>query len=306
MLERSGKETMPYPPSLPPLRPWLLLLVLPALVACGAEEDDTPPPPTNTAPFAQAPAPAPAPGQVVPAAPGQVVPAPPVEGAPAPPQAAAPGQGMVTVIANSNPPGALVTGGGRVLGTTPLTQQVPVPAPLPGQTQTFPFTFTLDGYQPATLQASPVNGTISITAALAPMVQPQAVPGAPGQEPGQTPPSGGEPQEFTVRGRGGGPIFDNHTTRGAATVRQDCVIDRLRVRLRGSHTYYGDLHITLTGPDGRTYSLARGGRQNPFRTHVVSRARGRRSQGQWRLAVADRLNADSGNLDGWTLQFLCR
>ena len=252
-------------------------------LGCGGDEDDTPPPPPETAS---------APGT------GQTGTTPQV----APP----PGQVMVTVAANSTPPGAQVTGGGRQLGTTPLQTQVPVPAPQPGQVQTFAFTFNLDGYQPATINASPVNNTISITAALAPAVQPEEVGGDDeGDDEGDDGDEGSGPQ-ITVQGRGGGPIWDNHTTTGHAVVSESCVVDRLRVRLVGTHTYYGDLHISLRDPDGRTYSLANGGRRNPVRTHTVRRASGRQARGRWTLSVADRLAQDSGVLRSWGMTIRCQ
>lgn len=256
--------------------------MLAVLASCGGgDDDDAPPPPTNTAP------------NVVTAAPG-VPPAP----------AAPPGQVMVTVIANSTPPGAMVTGGGRELGVTPLQTQVPIPAPQPGQVQTFAFQFAMAGFQPATINASPVNNTISITAALAPMVQPQEV--ATGGGGGGGDDDADEAGEIRVNGQGGGPIYDHHTTNGFAVVGQDCTIDRLRVRLNGQHTYYADLHITLRDPSGNSYSLASGGRANPFRTHTVRRAVGRQARGRWTLAIADRLAQDSGVLRAWSLSLRCR
>src|SRR5690606_10675785 len=154
----------------------------------GGDEDDTPPPPpVGSGPQGS--------GQL-----GQSA------------QGAPPGQVMVTVAAHSTPPGALVTGGGRQLGIAPLRTLVPVPAPRPGEVQTFAFTFELAGYQPATINASPVNNTISITAALAPAVQ---------SEPGNAQGGGdGEPSELQVTGRGGGAIYDNHTTPATAEVEQ--------------------------------------------------------------------------------------
>jgi hypothetical protein len=259
------------------------------LMACGDDEDDTPPPPPTTA---TAPAQGPQQGQQ----PGQ--------GAP-------PGQVMVTVVANSTPAGALVTGGGRQLGTTPLQTQVPVPAPQAGEVQTFAFTFNLDGYQPATINASPVNDQITITAALAPAVQAEEVQQGAGEggddgDGGDGGDDGDDGNTITVTGRGGGRIWDNHTTTGHATVTESCVIDRLRVRLVGTHTYFGDLHITLRDPNGRRYSLARGGRRNPFRTHTVRRAAGRQARGRWTLAIADRLRQDSGELRRWAMAIRCR
>lgn len=255
----------------------MLSICLAALLfvpACGSDDDDDAPP-------------APQPNAVV---------VPPVPAAP-------PGQVMVTVVANSTPPGAQVVGGGRSLGNTPLTAQVPIPAPQPGQPpQTFAFNFAMEGYQPATINASPVNNTIHITAALAPAVPPQVVPVEAGGDPG----GGAGGPEFTVNGQGGGAIWDNHTTTGSATVGQSCVINTLRVRLGGNHSYYGDLHITLSDPDGHSYSIARGGRQNPFRSHTVRRASGRQARGVWRLAIADRLAQDSGTLNSWSMTFTCQ
>lgn len=213
-----------------------------------------------------------------------------------------PAQVMITVAASSTPPGARVSGGGRELGVTPFQTQVPIPAPQPGQPpQTFQFTFTLDGYQPATMTATPVNNTISITAALAPAVQPQEVAvGEPGGEEGD---DGGP--EITVQGRGGGPIFDNHITTGTATVDQPCIIDRLRVRLNGTHTFMSDMIVTLRGPNG-TYMLQNHQRTNVFRTHIVRRAVGDQAQGQWTLSINDNVGQDAGALRGWSMGLRCR
>jgi hypothetical protein len=258
----------------------VVLMTTLGIAACGGDEDDTPPPPppTGSAPFVSPPA--------------------------QPPVAQPPGQVMVTVTANSTPPGATVTGGGRQLGITPFTTQVPVPAPAPGEVQTFAFTFELQGYQSATLTASPVNNTISITAALAPVVQPEVVSTTVNADADG---DGDEAGELRIVGQGGGPIYDHHTTTGSAVVDRDCTIDRLRVRLNGTHTYFGDLYITLRDPNGNSYSLARGNRgSNPFRTHTVRRAEGRQARGRWTLAIEDRLAQDSGVLRAWSLSLRCR
>jgi hypothetical protein len=253
------------------------LISVSVLAACGESEDDTPPPPPQTVntPF--------------------------VNGQPTGQPVAPPGQVMVTVNANSNPPGATVTGGNRQLGVTPLTTQVPIPAPQPGQTQTFAFVFSLDGYQPATINTSPMNNVISITAALAPATQAVEV-GGEGE--GDTGAGGG--REVTANGRGGGPIFDNHTTTGTAVVDESCVVDRLTVRLEGTHSYFQDLRITLRDPQGHSYTIQRSSRRNPFRSHVVRRASGRQARGTWNLAIADTLAQDSGVLRSWRLSMTCR
>lgn len=107
-----------------------ILFSLVGLIMCG-EEDDTPPPPRPAAPPAQA---------------------------------------TVTVTATSAPVGATVTGGGRLLGSTPLTTQVPVTPVAPGApAPVYAFQFSMPGYMPATVNASPVNGSITLMAALVPM-----------------------------------------------------------------------------------------------------------------------------------------
>ncbi|MBZ0117908.1 MAG: proprotein convertase P-domain-containing protein, partial [Sandaracinaceae bacterium] len=180
----------------------------------------------------------------------------------------------------------------------------PVPAPTPGQLQTFAFTFQMQGYQPATINASPVNNTITITAALAPMIvqdqQQQVGPDT------QVPIPVGGGRVLNVTGGGGGPIFDNHTTTGSANVDEACTIADLRVRLSGNHSFYRDLIVTLRGPGGQNYSLQRQSQQNPFRSYAVSRARGRSAQGRWVLAIEDTLRQDSGQLRAWSMTITCQ
>lgn len=260
----------------------LLLISMLQIAACGGDDDDTPPPPPvdNNANDGTG-----------------------TDTDNSTDTAAPPGQVMVTVTANSTPPGAMVTGGGRQLGTTPLTTQVPIPAPTAGQTQTFAFNFTLAGYQPAVINASPTGGQISITAALAPVTAPTPVGNDPNAPVGATPTGGG--RELSVRGRGGGQITDHRTTTGTADVSESCIIENLRLRLVGDHQYYGDLHITLRGPNGR-YTIRRGGRDNPFRSHNVRRARGDQAQGRWVVAIEDTMNQDRGVLRGWSMTIQCR
>lgn len=217
---------------------------------------------------------------------------------------APPGQVLITVAASSSPQGATVTGGGQMLGLTPFTTQVPIPAAQPGETQTFQFTFQLPGFQPATVSASPINNTITLNAALAPMV---AATGAVDPTTGQaTPPDTGGGGTFTVRGPAGGRIWDNHTTTSAARVEQSCVIRSLSVDINGSHTYNSDLVVSVRGPDGTNYQLQSHASRNPFRTHAVRRAAGHPSQGVWTLAIADTVGADSGELRGWSMTVRCR
>jgi len=251
---------------------------------------------------------------------GGVAPPAPPESAPPTAPAVPAGMVMVTVSASSTPPGATVSGGGALLGTTPLVTSVPVPAPAPGVTQTFAFTFQLPGYQPATVTASPVNSTINLSAVLSPMVAggpPAGGPptgtlgAAPTGAPTGVPPSGAPAgpvppgTRFTVSGTGGGRIYDDHATTATATVPTVCRVNTLRVVVEGRHTYHSDLVVRLAAPDGETFTLQNHTSRNPFRSHSVTRARGHMSVGVWTLSVSDTVGADSGNLDGFSLEFTC-
>lgn len=232
------------------------------------------------------------------------------------------GHVLVTVSAASQPPGATVTGGGAMLGRTPLTTQVPVPAPRPGETQTFEFTFQLPGYRSQTITASPVNNTLTLNVLLQPELPtapesgpatpstptPPADATTPSTPTTPTPPTGAltHGSTFSVQGRGGGPIVDFSQAVATANVEQNCVIGRLDVTAFGSHTFNSDLTVLVIGPDGQRYELQRRSRANPFRRHHVRRARGRTSRGTWQLIVRDDVRADSGELRGWRLDFACQ
>ena len=207
----------------------------------------------------------------------------------------------ITVNAQSNPSGATVTGGGQPLGSTPLTARVPIPATAPGEPPpSFDFVFAKDGYQSATLQATPVNGQITITAALAP----DSVAGGPEKTPPVSAESPDEPIE--VVGRGGGAIRDHAATTATASVEHPCVVDDLRVTLTGRHSYYQDLVVSLRSPGGQSYVLHRRRSSNPFRRHRLPRARGQSAQGDWRLVIRDTVDQDTGRLSGFRLRVTCQ
>jgi hypothetical protein len=197
----------------------------------------------------------------------------------------------VTLTANSTPAGAMVQRAtGEVLGTTPLVSQIQIPADQLGLPQTF--TFNLAGYQPSVAQAVAVNNTITLEAALVSMGG--AMPGIPGM-----------PRNITVSGGGGGAIYDYHTTTASATVNESCVVQAMSVTVRGNHSFYGDLVVRLSGPNGQSASLASRGSSNPFRTYSIQRAIGTQAMGTWRLSVRDEAGADSGNLAGFTMNLTC-
>jgi hypothetical protein len=205
-----------------------------------------------------------------------------------------PGLVMVTVSASSNPPGAEVTGGGRPLGVTPLSTQVPVPAPPPGQpAQTFDFVFSKQGFESTTIQAAPVNGVINITAALAPT--------------GGVPTGGdGAGRVLEITGTGGGAIPDRGSASATATVEEDCVIDSVAVIVGGSHSYNRDLVVRLTPPEGGALTLQNQQTRNPFRTYRPRTLEGRQARGEWTLRINDELDEDSGRLRRFALRIECK
>jgi hypothetical protein len=194
----------------------------------------------------------------------------------------------VTLTANSTPAGAIVmTANGQNLGVTPLVSQINVPQAQIGLPQTF--SFTLAGYQPATAAAVPVNNAITIQATLTP------VGGVPT----------GVPRTITVSGSGGGRIYDHHTTSARAMVAESCMVQSMRVRIRGNHSYHSDLTVSLRGPAGQSATLQRQRSRNPFRSYTVTRANGTQAQGQWTLSIRDTVGADSGHLNGFSMTLTC-
>jgi hypothetical protein len=221
------------------------------------------------------------------------------------PVAPTPGLVNVTVSATSTPVGAHVQGGGRPLGTTPLTAQVPIPAPAPGQPPpSFDFVFTLAGFDPETVRAAPVNGRIDISATLvAAGTTPPDEGGEEGEE-GEEVVEGG--RELSIASGSGGALRDHQTATAAAEVGEACTIGRLSVAVRGRHSYHRDLVLTLVAPSGERYTLQRSQNRNPFRTYRVPRAVGEEARGRWTLRVDDTLDEDSGNLGGFTLNLVCK
>lgn len=115
------------------------MLILVLLCGCG---NGAPPPPAPAVAVGPAPT---DPGLMQPAAPASLT--------------------TVTLSASSEPAGAVVTANGQMLGTTPVVGPVTVPVAGAAPVQ---LTFQLPGYQPTTVEATPVNGTLTAHAALIP------------------------------------------------------------------------------------------------------------------------------------------
>ena len=254
----------------------LLSLALVSLVAaCGL--DGPAPPPVGTAPIQ---------GPAQPVAP--------------------PGMTLVTVVATSTPPGAAVTGGGTALGQTPLTRQVPIPTPAPGAPPpSFEFNFARAGFRPVTVQGALSGTTVTVNATLVSQ-KAAAMEDEQGGGEEEVTADEGTGEQLTVRGTGGGRIYDNHTTTATARVGQDCVMASARIAIHGSHRYNRDLHVQVRGPNGVRARLQRRSSTSPFRTHRIAHVSGKRSAGTWTLSIRDEMNEDSGQLAGFTLSIHCR
>lgn len=104
----------------------------------------------------------------------------------------------------------------------------------------------------------------------------------------------------------GGAIPDNNTTGLSSTVQVDAdgTVESLDVTVDITHTYRGDLEVTLRAPDGRVEVLhARtGGSADDLReTFAVSALAGSPARGDWTLTVRDLAGSDVGSLNRWTL-----
>ncbi|MFE2751670.1 M28 family metallopeptidase [Actinosynnema sp. NPDC059335] len=72
-----------------------------------------------------------------------------------------------------------------------------------------------------------------------------------------------------------------------------------------THTYRGDLVIDLVAPDGSAYRLKNSGNDSAddvVTTYTVN-ASSEVANGTWKLRVQDVASADTGRINGWSLQF---
>jgi M6 family metalloprotease-like protein len=108
-------------------------------------------------------------------------------------------------------------------------------------------------------------------------------------------------------------IPDNNTAgiSDTITVPESVTIAYLKVGLDITHTYQGDLRVTLTTPWGVVVELhpkGQGGNTRDLKLTydeamlpALSTLRGRNSQGAWKLSVQDLAAVDSGKLNSWGL-----
>jgi hypothetical protein len=101
------------------------------------------------------------------------------------------------------------------------------------------------------------------------------------------------------------PIRDSTTTTDTLTL-GDCLISpsaTSTVEVHVTHTYIGDLIVTLIAPDGTSsilHNRTEGSTDNIDKTYTVDLS-GKTATGTWTLTVRDAAAGDTGTLDGWTL-----
>jgi hypothetical protein len=101
-------------------------------------------------------------------------------------------------------------------------------------------------------------------------------------------------------------IPDNDTTgvSSTITVEDAGTIETLTVAVRITHTYIGDLVVSLTGPTGVSATLHNrtGGSADELRaTFTPAELAGTDLAGTWTLRIADLAGHDTGTLDAWSI-----
>ena len=96
---------------------------------------------------------------------------------------------------------------------------------------------------------------------------------------------------------------DGSTADATGTITWNATSKKFEVS--GSHTYVGDLTITLAH-GGVTYTLwaKTGGRQQDIQqTFTVDAFHGKDAKGEWILKLVDSASMDEGTLNSWSLAF---
>lgn len=88
-----------------------------------------------------------------------------------------------------------------------------------------------------------------------------------------------------------------------------CRISELRMSLDITHTYRGDLYITLTSPGNTEHTIHSisddSGNNIRFSDRVISAFNGEQASGVWTLFIQDQCAQDTGTLNSWSLSVTC-
>jgi subtilisin-like proprotein convertase family protein/subtilisin family serine protease len=101
-------------------------------------------------------------------------------------------------------------------------------------------------------------------------------------------------------------IPDNNPTGITSTINvpEGLTIADLAATVNITHTFIGDLVVTLRSPAGTTatlHSQTGGSTDNLNQTFALSAFNGQNAAGTWTLSVSDRASIDVGTLDSWSL-----
>ena len=129
-------------------------------------------------------------------------------------------------------------------------------------------------------------------------------------------PAGGGAGVKTYSAAPGLAIPDNSATgvTSAIAVPVGLTVSSVSVGCNVTHTYKGDLVITLTGPDGTSailHNRTGGGTDNVITTYAIATApaqslavfNGKNTAGTWSLKAQDLAAVDVGTLNSWTISF---
>lgn len=101
-------------------------------------------------------------------------------------------------------------------------------------------------------------------------------------------------------------IPDNNSTGTTSTinVNRTTPANIVKIHVNITHTYIGDLVITLMTPAGNVvlHNREGGSASNIVKTYQVN-YNGNNPYGQWKLNVADRARYDTGTLNSWSIEF---
>ncbi len=128
-------------------------------------------------------------------------------------------------------------------------------------------------------------------------------------------PGGGNPVK-TLSAAPALAIPDNNATgvTSTLTVADSLTVTSLALSCNVTHTYKGDLVLTLTGPDGTSailHNLSGGSSDNVITTYAIVTAphqslgafSGKNAVGGWKLKVQDLASLDTGTLNSWSITF---
>ena len=123
----------------------------------------------------------------------------------------------------------------------------------------------------------------------------------------------------TANGEGNLTVADYATVNSNATVSGCAQVYNATISVNISHTYQGDLTVSLTPPSGQSFLLHNrtgGTTDNIVGSYATSGGTivpaqsllplvGSNGNGNWRLTVSDAASGDSGRLNSWSVELEC-